>query len=118
MRNSQINILSAVDTGSATGGAIDVGQIISASFQVITGDADAAGTVKLQMSNDLTLGVPRTNFTPSNWSDIPNATSTVASGVAPPITIASMCYSYIRAIYTRSGGGSTTINVNMNVLSV
>ncbi len=117
MKCSQINILSGADTGSVTGLAIDVNQAVSASFQVVTGDVTAAGTVKLQMSNDLTNGQNRNIFVPTNWSDIPSATSTVASGVGPAFVIANMAFSYIRAVYTRSGGGSTTIAVNMNVIS-
>jgi hypothetical protein len=116
MKNSQVTILSAVDTASATGLAIDVNQVVSASFQIVCGDATAAGTVKLQMSNDLPVGA-RNQFVPLNWVDVPSATTTVALGAAPPIVIAAMAFSYIRAVFTRTSGGSTTIVVNMNTLS-
>lgn len=117
MRNSQVVILSGVNSGSITGIAYDVNQIISASFQVVNGDATAAGTVKLQASNDVCSSGNRQNFTPTNWSDIPSATSTVASGVGPMIIIATMNFSFIRAIYTRTSGGSTTLQLQMNALS-
>jgi hypothetical protein len=116
MRNECITILSAVDTSSQNGSAINANQLVSASFQPIFGDVTAAGTVKIQFSNDN----PGTayNFTPTNWTDIPNATSAIASGVGPGIVIANMAFQFIRAVYTRTGGGSTTVIVNMNAIGV
>lgn len=116
MRNAQVVILSAVDTATVNGSAYDVGQVVSASFVPSFGDVTAAGTIKLQASNDN----PGTqlNFTPSNWADVPNATSTVAAGVGPAIVVANMCFRYIRAVYTRTSGGSSTITVTMNSLSI
>lgn len=116
MKSAQINILSGLASVSTTGAAIDVNQAVSASFQVVTADTTAAGTVKLQMSNDIPTS-PRPNFTPTNWSDIPSATSTVVAGVGPSFIIANMAYSYIRAVFTRTAGAAVIIQVNMNVLS-
>lgn len=119
MRNLCTNILSAVDTASQTSAAINTNQTISASFLAYFGDATAAGTLKVQASNDPNPQLPNSSlFTPVNWADIPDATASVASGASVLITIASMCYQFVRVVYTRSGGGSTTINVNMNSLSV
>lgn len=118
MRNAQVQILSGADTGDITGSAIDVNQVVSASFVPVFADATAEGTVKLQASNDLVANNDRKTFTPTNWSDIPNATSAVASGVGSAIVVANMCFSYIRAVYTRTGGGSTTGKVYMNELSI
>lgn len=115
MRNSQVKILSAVDTSSQTGSSYFTGQLVSASFAPVFGDATAAGTLKIQCSNDVPTGAPQ-SFIPTNWCDIPSATSTIASGVGPAIVIPNMCFGYIRAVYTRSGGGSSTIIVNMNQL--
>lgn len=116
MRNAQIRILSGASTASVTGAAFDVNQVVSASFTIITGDALTAGTVKLQCSNDIVANNQRATFVPTNWSDIPNATSTVTAGVAPAIVVGNMAFSYIRAMFTQSGG-TTTIAVNMNSLS-
>jgi hypothetical protein len=115
MRNSQVQILSAVDTATATGSSYWVGQIVSASFCPVFGDTTAAGTVKIQCSDDVPTGAPQ-SFTPTNWSDIPNATSTIVAGVGPAIVVPNMCFGWIRAVYTRTGGGSTTVVVNMNQL--
>lgn len=118
MRNTCVSILSAADTATVNGGATDANQIVSASFQSIFGDVTAVGTIKIQASNDPTLGQPRANFTPTNWTDIPSASAAVAAGVAPLILIPNMAFSWVRAVYTRTSGGSTTVVVNMNALSI
>lgn len=118
MKILPVTILSAVDTGSATGSAINTNQMVRASFCPIFGDVSAAGTVKIQGSNDYpTSGLPNANaFTPTNWNDITGATSTISSGVGPAIVV-EMCFYWIRAVYTRSSGGSTTVKVFMFALS-
>lgn len=119
MRNVPIQILSAVDTATITGAAIFSGQYISASFNAIFGDATAAGTIKIQASNESPVGDPK-SYTPSatSWSDVPNATSTIASGAGPMIPTQNITFQYIRAVYTRTSGGSTTFVVNATFLSV
>lgn len=122
MRNLQATILSGASSGSVTGSAIDVGQTMSASFQVVTAAVDAAGTVKIQISNDNPgangLAV-QGSFVPTNWSDLTSATITVASGAGAPLVLPNMCFRWIRAIYTRSGGGSAAvITIEMNSLGV
>lgn len=119
MRNVNCNILSAVDTATQTGGKVDSNQLVSASFAVYFGDATADGTVKIQASNDVNNDrYQAAAFTPVNWVDIPNASASITSGSSAIITIANMSYRWIRAVYTRNSGGSTTINVLMNALGV
>lgn len=120
MKQVIYTIASGPSSANVTGNAVNVGQLVSASFQIVTADATAAGTVKLQMSNDN----PNPSghgfdplFVPTNWSDIASATSTVTAGVGAPIVIPNMAFAFIRAIFTRTGG-TTTISVNMNGLSV
>lgn len=119
MRNYPVLVLSAVDTATQTGGAIYAVQAVAASFVAIFGDVTAAGTLKVQGNNDIPVGSPVT-FVPSTagWSDIPNATSTIASGVGPAIILPTMNFQYIRVVYTRSSGGSTTVVVNASFLGV
>lgn len=120
MRQAIVQILNSANTATVTGNAFDVNQAVSASFTIVNGDITATGTVKIQVSNELVNNYDRSTFVPSNASfvDIPNATATVTAGVAPAIVIPNMCFSYIRAVYTRTSGGSTTITVNMNYISV
>jgi hypothetical protein len=103
MRNAQIKILDADDSKTETGAAFWVGQVYSASFCPICGDAGANGTVKIQGSNDIPTGAPAA-FTPTNWNDITSATSAIASGVGPAIVITNLNFAYIRAVYTSSSG--------------
>lgn len=117
MKSAQVNIYSASNASSSNGSAIDVNQIVSASFQIVTTDATAAGTFKLQFSNDLPT-TDRQNFVPTNWTDIPSASAVMAAGVAPGIVIANMAFSYIRVSFTRSAGAAVLTKVNMNQLSV
>lgn len=123
MRNVNVVVLSGADTGSVNGSAIDANQLVSASFQAVFGDATAAGTLKIQASNDVApvqytspsgVGV----FTPSNWADIPNATASVTSGGSVVVSIAQTNFRWMRAVYTRTSGGSTTVIVSMNALSM
>lgn len=94
---------------------LDVNQLINLTFQTIMGDVSAAGTVKIQGSNDNPAAHGnRQTFIPTHWSDIPNATSTIASGVGPLIVIANVACQYMRAVYTKTSGGSTTITILAN----
>ena len=117
MRNYPVEILNAADTEDQTGSAYFVGQAVAASFVNVFGDDSADGTIKIQGSNDLPVGAPST-FIPTNFNDIPNATSTIASGVGPAIVLQTMNFQYIRAIYTSNSGGSSTVIVNMSSLGV
>ena len=116
MRQASVQILSAASDSSETGLAFNVAQAVSATFQTVGTNADEAGTLKIQGSNDVITN----GAAPTNWSDITDATSTIASGAGPMIVIATMSYVYVRAVFTRSGGGASNklINVQMNYLSL
>jgi hypothetical protein len=119
MKNINCIALSAVDTSSQNGGAIDANQLICASFQAVFADITAVGTVKVQASNDInTTGYNSNNFSPTNWSDISGATVAVSAGGVVLIPKFDLSYQWIRAVYTRTSGGSTTVVVNMNALSI
>lgn len=118
MRNVNCIALSAVDTASQNGIQIDANQLVSVSFHAYFGDASANGTLKLQASNDIFNDrYQASNFTVAHWVDIPNATASITSGSSGVITIPQACYRWMRVVYTRSSGGSTTITVEMNALS-
>lgn len=112
------NCLSKSDGTTTNGSTLDTQLWVSASFQVFTGGTGDGGTVKIQMSNDPynanNMAAPA-NFQPTHWSDVPNATSTVASGVGPPILLANCSYRWLRAVYTASGGSDA---VNVQVMAI
>jgi len=115
MRNVSDVIFSSAVT--ADGSAINVNQIVSASFQVYCAGADLAGTLKLQASNDCPKAGNLAPFTPTNWTDIPNASVTITAGSGGLITIANMCYYWVQVSYTKSGGTGTA-NCQMNGLGI
>lgn len=120
MRNVNCVILSAVDTASQNGSLVDANQLVSASFQAVFGDASAVGVFKIQASNDVAPArnmATQDGFAPTNWTDIPNATVAISAGGTAIITIAQMTYRWVRAVYTRTSDGSTTVVVSMNALS-
>lgn len=119
MRYVNAVVLSAPDnlTPAQNGSTIDCNQLISASFQCIFADTTAAGTFKLQASNDLATNTAQ-NFVPTNWTDIPTQTATITSGASALLTINQVTYRWIRAVYTRTSGGTTTVSVQMLALSL
>lgn len=117
MHNVNCNILSDVDTASVNGIQVDANQLVSASFQCYFGDASAVGVFKIQMSNDICNDRYQPNtLVVTHWTDIPSATAAITAGASAVITIPNMAYRWVRAVYTSTSGGSSTISVNMNAL--
>jgi hypothetical protein len=111
MKNFNKNVLSALDSSNTNGSQIDFGQVVSASFHAYFGDTNAAGTFKLQASNDVCTTNNLPNFTVTNWVDIPTQTASVASGASALLTLANNAYKWVRAIYTTTAAGVQTIAV-------
>lgn len=111
-------VLSAASNASANGSALDTNQAINISFQVVT-TSTAAGAVKIQASNDNSAAAGyRQPFTPTHWSDIPNATATVVAGVAPMIVLSNVAFQYVRAVFTSSGGGDPDVLITVQANAV
>lgn len=115
MKIINANVLSAPDTASQTGTAIDSSQIYQATFQPIFGDTTVTGgTVSVQMSNDIPpVNYAQGQFTPTNWSAIPNASSAITSGVASPIILSTVSARWLRVVFTVGTAGTSTINTTM-----
>jgi hypothetical protein len=117
--NVPVQMINAVDTASQTGSAVFCGQFFAGSFTTTFGDTSVAGTVQIQASNET---APRSNLSTYNpsaasWNNIPNASSTIVAGVGNAIVLPTVNYQYIRAIFTYTSGGSSTIIVNGNFFS-
>jgi len=119
VRNTPVTMINAVDTSTQTGAPIFSGQFVSGCFTSVFGDTSAAGTIKIQGSNEIPVGDPN-KYVPSNasFNDIPNATSSITSGVGSAIAISTLSYQYVRAVYTSSSGGSSTVLVSGTFLGV
>ncbi len=102
MRRSNFTYFTGSDHQNQTGAAIDANQLFSMSFEAVFGDVNAAGTFKLQASNDPASA-------PTNWVDLPSQTVNVTSGTSALLTIAQSAYRWIRAKYTSTATGVQTI---------
>lgn len=106
----------AVTTNSA---AIDASNMWSVSLQAVA-TGSAAGSAKLQASNDSPIGSAGQNggtWAPTNWSDISGATVAL-NGVTPVIIPKTdVCYQFIRVVMTISGGTGTA-TANLKAISV
>lgn len=109
MKNFNKNVLSAGDSLNTNGDQIDFGQVVSASFHAYFGDTNAAGTFKLQASNDVCITGNLPNFTVTNWIDIPNQSATITAGASALLTIAQNGYKWCRCTYTNTATGAQTV---------
>ncbi len=119
MKNVNAVVLSAASNGSANGSQIDASQLFQASFQFKGTGGDEAGTVKIQMSNDLcTDGTLPSAFVVANWSDVPNASSSITSGAGAPIILSTVSARWLRVVYTRSSGGAANKLIKATMFGV
>lgn len=120
MRNVSAELTLGTADADRTSGKIDCNQLVNMSVQtIITGGTTAAGTMKVQGSNDLPSNNNRQDFTPTNWSDVPSATATVTAGVAPLIVLSNVACQWVRVVFTRSAGvAGETISVKINGVGV
>lgn len=115
MRNLNSVILSGADNQNVNGSQIDSNQLLSASFQAVFGDTQAAGTFKAQGSNDFcNYGNLAADFTVTNWTDIPTSgiqvgSATISSGASALLFLPNICYRWLRAIFTTTGIGTQTV---------
>lgn len=112
MRQSNFQVLAAVaNSGTVTSAAVTAVQIIAATCQATFTDGSAAGTLKLQGSNDAAA--------PATWNDIPNTSVSVTSGATSctPVAAPPLCYNWIRAVFVSSGGAGT-ITARMQTVGV
>lgn len=102
-------VVSAGDaTGTVNSSTVDASQMINVSAQIISTDGANAGTLKMQVSNDhIASGNLPGQFTVTNWIDLSGATATVAAGGAKMITTQTLCYQWIRFVWTPSAGAGT-----------
>ncbi len=112
MRNVNALALSALDYLDTNGSLIDANQLAQASFHAVFSDATAAGTFKIQGSNDV---APARNmalidgFAPTHWVDVPNQSASIVAGAQALLTLAPSPYRWLRAVYTNTGAGAQTI---------
>src|ERR1051326_4982637 len=101
-------LFNATSQTSKNSDALDSSQMEAASVQVYFSDAAAAGTLKVQVSNDhWGAGNLPEPFTPTHWNDLSGASVTVAAGATSLIPRFDVCYQWIRLVWTSTGGAGT-----------
>lgn len=121
MRNFNKVLLSATDTTSQTSTFMDTGQTVAISFIASFSDSTAAGTLKIQASNDVTSATNLAladGFAPVHWADVPSASASVVAGATVVVAIPQNSYRWLRAVYTETTPGTGVITINVNVLSL
>lgn len=116
MRINNADLFVAQDaTASVNSRAIDVSSAFGGSVQIVA-TGTVSGTLKLQASNDTARKGDGT-VTPTNWTDIPGATWTVAAAGVFLIDGLSLQYMAIRAVWTNSAsaaGAKVSAKAKMN----
>lgn len=104
-------VVNAANNASTNFPALDSQQLYGASFIVSFTDAAAAGTLKIQASNDPTADP--NNFVPTHWIDVPSASVVVAAGATSNVPMpAQFCFRWLRVVWTRTAGaGKFTVNM-------
>jgi hypothetical protein len=107
MRQLNVNTIPLQVSATVNGPAIDSENLFQVSAQ-IAASAGAAGTMKLQASNDVNENFV-SQFAPANWSDIPSASILVTGPGAFLIPNTEVCYQWIRVVYTNTGTGTISV---------
>lgn len=89
----------ANSAGNLTSAAIDCTAMFGASFQAVFTDGTSAGTLKVQVSNDIS--------NPSAWSDFPSGSVAVTAGGTVFLPIKDLCAAFMRLVWTRTAGAGT-----------
>jgi hypothetical protein len=105
MRQVNDNIIPLQAAASVTTAALPSLNLFSCSAQITTTGA-AAGTLKIQASNDY---VVQANAVPVNWSDIPSASVAVSGAGSYLIPFTNLCYEHVRLVYTNTGSGTISV---------
>lgn len=119
MKHANVTVLSASDATSQTGTKIDSVELFKASFQASFADTSAAGTLVVQVSNDIPgAGYLPNTFTPTHWTTLTTTSVTVTAGASVVIPAIDLSYRWLRILYTSTAAGTSTMTVNMFALAL
>jgi hypothetical protein len=105
------------DATSQNSAAIDAQGLFRISCQAVFSDSTAAGSVKLQGSNDPSTANNLPGLqTPTHWSDIPNTSQTVTAGATVLVPATEISYRFVRVVFIQTTPGVGTITANVVAL--
>lgn len=113
MRFAPIQILTNGDlSADVYSEIIDLNQIFSYSIQAVWTGSSAAGTLKLQVSDDMAGYYGQSNSTSFvvNWSDYTGSSTTVSGPGNFLWNVTDVGYRWVRLAFIASGGSSGSIN--------
>lgn len=116
MRYSNEVALSVADISDAgTGSAIDTGNAYRVSYQAVTTGTPTSFIVKIQVSNDMPAGAGGNfgSFTPTNWSDLANSSTTITAAGVTGISAIEISHRWIRVV-SAADAGDGTLSVRVN----
>lgn len=104
MRELNLTIIPSRAAATVNSVAINAENLFAISGQFV-GTGSAAGTLKLQASNDAPV-INGQGGAPTNWADIPSATVTIAGAGVYLLPKTDICYQWVRFAYTNTGTGT------------
>jgi len=103
MRFANEALISGADaSANQTSEAFDSSYVMAGSVQAVATGVTAAGTLKVQASNDM----PLPGRAPTNWSDVTGLSVAVAAPGVVLIPKFDVCYQWLRLVFTQSGGAN------------
>lgn len=90
-------------------------QWVRASFQVVCGSGSLAGTFSVQASNDIAVGVPPNQFSPTNWATLGTQSCVASLSAANNVIIPyfETCYQYHRIQFIPLTGAQGWYNIRV-----
>lgn len=110
MKYAPIVAIASQAAATVNGTAIPAQDLLYVSAQAVS-TGGAAGTLKFQASND--NPVSGSGQVPTNWSDIASASVAVSGAGSFLIPSLSLCYQWIRVVYTNTGTGTIACMVKI-----
>lgn len=106
----QFKIVTGGDmSGNITSKVMDLGQVQQAAAIQSVFSGSPAGSLKLQISNDIIAVSSDPNTGVTNWDDYGNAYTIAAAG-SYTFNIGNIGYRWARLVFTASGGSTGTLN--------
>lgn len=107
--SSFLNQLPTTSLGaSLNSGYINIRESVGFALYLKWSGVTAAGEFKIQISND-------SGSVPSNWVDLAGSQLTVAGAGDQLWNVSNAFFSYVRIVYTRTGGTGDITNAELSV---